>query len=185
MAQPITGKERAQWAVAGTVGPASLLGGLFSSGWGTLWNQPHEYGTHWQGFADRYGMRLTGLATSNAMEASLGAIWGEDPRYVRASGEGVGQRLGHVVKMAFLAPNKNGHLRPAYARYAAIAGNNYLSNTWRVDSEASLSRASMRVGLGFLGRIAGNAWDEFWPDLKQSLFHASNPVDGRSGTHPD
>ena len=183
--RPITGKERAQWAIVGTVGPASLLGGLFSSGWGTLWNQPPEYGTHWQGFADRYGMRLTGLATSNAMEASLGAIWGEDPRYVRASGEGVGQRLGHVVKMAFLAPNKNGHLRPAFARYAAIAGSNYLSNTWRVDSEANLSRASMRVGLGFLGRIAGNAWDEFWPDLKQSFFHASDHVSERSGTRSD
>jgi hypothetical protein len=158
---------------------------LFSSGWGTLWNQPREYGTHWQGFADRYGMRLTGLATSNAMEASLGAIWGEDPRYLRASGEGVGQRLGHAVKMAFLAPNKNGQLRPAYARYAAITGSNYLSNTWRVDSDASIRHATIRVGLGLLGRIAGNAWDEFWPDIKAGLLHGSEPAGGPPGTRSD
>ena len=103
------------------------------------------------------------------MEAGLGAIWGEDPRYVRASGEGFGGRLGHVVKMAFLAQNRDGHTMPAFARYAAITGSSYLSNTWRVDSDATVGRATIRVGLGFLGRIAGNAWDEFWPDVKGRL----------------
>src|SRR4051794_953245 len=42
--QPITGKQRVGWAVTGTVGPASLLGGTISAGWGTLFNSPHEYG---------------------------------------------------------------------------------------------------------------------------------------------
>lgn len=181
--EPITAKERAKWALEGTFGPASLTGGIISAGWGTLLNRPREYGPHWDGFGDRYGMRLTGIATSNAMEAGLGAIWGEDPRYVRASGENFGGRLGHAVKMAFVAQNKNGRLMPAYARYAAITGNNYLSNTWRADSEATLSRASVRVGIGFLGRIGSNIWDEFWPDVKQGLFHRQANQDGNSFTH--
>jgi hypothetical protein len=171
--QPITSKERASWALESTVGADSLLGGVISAGWGTIFNTPHEYGTHWEGFGDRYGMRLTGIATSNAMEAGLGAVWGEDPRYIRASGEGFGGRLGHAVKRAFLAQNKDGHLMPAYSRYMAIAGSNYLSNTWRANSEANASHAAMRVGLGFLGRIGGNIWQEFWPDVKQGFFHRS------------
>ncbi len=125
-------------------------------------------------------MRFTGLATSNTMEAGLGAIWGEDPRYFRATSESFPARLGHVVKMAFLAQNKEGDLRPAFARYAAITGSNYLSNTWRVDSDATLSRATIRVGFGFLGRIAGNAWDEFWPDVKERISRKSDQPSGAS-----
>jgi hypothetical protein len=168
--QPITGEGRVKWITMNTVGPATLAGGAISAGWGTLYNLPSEYGTHWEGFGKRYGMRLTGIATSNTMEAGLGAIWGEDPRYVRAEGQPFKQRLGNVVKMTFLAHNRQGRVVPAYARYAAIPGNNFLSNTWRADNEATVARASLRTLLGFLGRMSGNAFEEFWPDVKQRLF---------------
>ena len=58
-----------RWVVESSVGPASLAGGLFSAGWGTLFNVPREYGTHWEGYGERYGMRLTGIASSNLAEA--------------------------------------------------------------------------------------------------------------------
>ncbi len=67
--QPITAKGRIDWVVRGTIGPESLTAGLFSAGWGTLFNKPKTYGPHWEGFGDRYGMRLTGIVTSNTMEA--------------------------------------------------------------------------------------------------------------------
>ena len=169
--QPITGKQRVQWVVASTVGPASLTGGLFSAGWGTLFNSPKEYGTHWEGFGDRYGMRLTGIAVSNVMEAGLGSIWGEDPRYTRDGGAPFGHRIGHAAKMTFMAQNRDGKLMPAYARMIAIPGNNFLSNAWRADSEATVDRAFIRTGLGFLGRLGGNTFAEFWPDIQQKVFH--------------
>jgi len=80
--QPITGRQRVKWVLVSPFEPESLLRGLFSAGWGTAANTPREYGPHWDGFAKRYGMRFTGLITSKNMEAGLGAIWGEDPRYV-------------------------------------------------------------------------------------------------------
>jgi hypothetical protein len=169
--RPITAKQRIQWVVRSTVGPESLTGGLFSAGWGTLFNSPKEYGAHWEGFGDRYGMRLTGLAVSNTMEAGLGAIWGEDPRYMRDAGAPFDQRLGHAVKMTFMAQDRNGRLIPAYARMIAIPGNNFISNAWRADSEATVDHAFIRTGLGFLGRLSGNTFEEFWPDVRQKLFH--------------
>jgi hypothetical protein len=116
-------------------------------------------------------MRFAGVATSNTMEAGLGAIWGEDPRYFRDQGQPFGHRLGHVAKMTFLARDRQGQLEPAYARYAAITGSNFLSNTWRPESEADASHAGIRIGLGFLGRFSSNAFDEFWPDVRAKLFH--------------
>ena len=166
----ISGKERLRWAVRGTLGPRSLLIGAFTESIATAQNSPKEYGPHWDGFGKRYGMRLTGVATSNTMEAGLGAIWGEDPRYVRSSEEAFKSRVGHVFLLTFSARNREGELRPAYARYIAIPGSNFLSNTWRADSVSHNSDALSRSAYGVLGKLAGNAWSEFWPDVKQKVF---------------
>jgi hypothetical protein len=167
---PITARERVRWVMESTVGPASLAAGLVSSGWGTWIDVPREYGVHWEGFGKRYGMRMTGVATENVVEAGLSAIWGEDPRYVPEAGAPFAQRVGHILRMTVLARNRDGHTMPAYARYIAIPGSNFLSNTWRPDSTATVERAWIRTGLGFLGRAGGNAFDEFWPDVRQKFF---------------
>ncbi len=168
--QPITPQGRLNWMVANTIGPASLLSGGISAGWGTMLDRPMEYGTHWDGFAKRYGMRLTGIATSNSMESGLGALWGEDPRYFRDAGQPFGRRVRRVVKMTFLSEDRNRRTAPAYARFAAISGSNFMSNAWRPDSEANTAHAVGRIGIGFLGRMGKNAFDEFWPDVKQRVF---------------
>ena len=82
--EPITGRQRMQWFVRSTVGAESLAAGTFSAGFGTARNRPEEYGPHWDGFGKRYGIRLTGVATSHAIEGAMGSLWGEDPRYFRA-----------------------------------------------------------------------------------------------------
>jgi len=114
-------------------------------------------------------MRFTGVATNNILEAGLGAAWGEDPRYFRATGQPVGSRIGHAIAMTFVARSTDGGLSPAYARYVANAGGNFLSNKWRVHSEADTRHASIRIAEGFLGRMTGNLFKEFFPDLKQRL----------------
>jgi hypothetical protein len=167
---PITRRERWRWFVSQSIGPASLATGVFSAGIATARDKPFEYGPHWEGFGDRYGMRLTGVVTGNAMNAGLGALWGEDPRYFPATGQPFGKRVKNVVVYTFMAKRRDGSLAPAYARYIATPGNNFLSNTWRADSEATNSAALKRTGLGFAGRMGANAFREFWPDVR-NLMH--------------
>lgn len=170
--KPITGGERMKWFVVSTVGPTSLLAaGPFSAAIGTALDRPKEYGPHWDGFGSRYGMRLTGISTGNAIEAGLGSLWGEDPRYFRSTGSGVGGRAKHAIATTFLAPGRDGQWRPAYARFAGDLGNNFLSNTWRVDSENDAGDALVRSVLGIAGRMGSNAFQEFWPDLSRKIFH--------------
>jgi hypothetical protein len=172
---PITTRQRFHWFLTQTIGPIHLLGGgIFSAGIGTALDRPKEYGPGWGGFGDRFGMRLTGISTGNAMEAGLGAIWGEDPRYFREPEKSFGGRVGSVVKQTFMARRRNGEFAPAYARYIAVPGNNFLSNAWRVDSEADTSHALTRTAEGFAGRMASNAWEEFWPSVTAKLFHHGN-----------
>jgi len=44
--QPLTNDGRLRWFAWSTIGPLGDIGGIVISGWGTLWNAPHEYGTH-------------------------------------------------------------------------------------------------------------------------------------------
>lgn len=113
---------------------------------------------------------MTGIVSGNAMEASVGALWGEDPRYFRVPDQPFKARLGHVVRLTFVARRPDGSFEPAYARYIAITGNNFLSNTWRVQSESNTHDALLRTAEGFAGRMAANAFEEFWPDVK-AFFH--------------
>jgi hypothetical protein len=96
-------------------------------------------------------------------------VWGEDPRYPRAAGQPFAERVRQIVRMTFLARSADGGTMPAYARYAAIAGSNFLSNTWRVSSEADTQHALTRIGWGFGGRMASNAFREFWPSVRGAI----------------
>jgi hypothetical protein len=169
--QPITSRQRLRWFLTNTIGPPHLVGGLFTSAFGTAVDRPKEYGPGWAGFGDRYGIRLTGIVPGNAIEASTGALWGEDPRYFRVPNEPFGRRILNAVQLTFTARRRNGRFAPAYARYIAISGNNFLSNTWRVDSEANPHDAVIRTADGLAGRFASNLFEEFWPDIKNFAFH--------------
>lgn len=168
---PITPRQRLRWFITNTVGPSHLAGGVFTSAFGTALDRPQEYGTNWRGFADRYGMRMTGIVTGNAMEASIGFLAHEDPRYFRVPDRPFKARVANVIRLTFMARHDDGSFGPAYARFTAISGSNFLSNSWRVQSEANTHDAILRTGEGFAGRMAANAFEEFWPDVKQHLFH--------------
>jgi len=75
--RPANGSDRMRWFLNSTLGPSRLfLAGPINAGWGTLRDVPSEYGTHWDGFGERNGMRLTGVATGKLIEAGLGSAWG-------------------------------------------------------------------------------------------------------------
>jgi hypothetical protein len=171
----ITPGQRLGWILKSTLGPKNLTAGIFVSGLSTWHNEPPEYGPHWEGYGKRYGLRLTVGGTSNVIEAGLGSIWGEDPRYKRAEGQPVGRRVFHVFTSTFVTHNRNGDPMPAYARYIAVPGGNLVSNMWRPDSQATVANAAVRTGFGFLSRIIGNAFSEFFPDLREHAFHRKKP----------
>jgi hypothetical protein len=168
--RPITAKQRAQWVVSYTLGPQAIIGEAFSAGYGAWRAKTSEFGSHWDGFGKRAGVDLREAAVSHTIEAGLGAIWGEDPRYVRDTGAPFKNRLANVLVMTFVARNRDGNLMPAYARFIAIPSSSALASTWRPESERSAGDVGARIGLGVLGRVGSNALTEFWPDVRQFIF---------------
>jgi hypothetical protein len=163
---PITAGQRINWIVDGTVGPRSLfIVGPLSAAWSTAWNTPEEWGQSWSGFGKRYLQREADVAISSTIEAGLGAIWGEDPRFIRSHRHGIWPRTRFAMKTVLLAPRRDGHLAPAWGRYAGNVFNNVIERTWLPPSVTTPGSIALDAAAGFSGRLAGNLWDEFWPDV--------------------
>jgi hypothetical protein len=169
--EPITASQRVGWVLTNTIEPQRLLGDAVYAAVETAENHPTVDGPHWDGFGKRAGILLAGAAVSNTMEPTLGSFWGEDPRYFRVPDETFGARLKNVIRLTFVARGRDGNYHPAYARYMAIPGSNFLSNTWRPDSQADSDDAAIRSLEGFGARMASNAYNEFWPSVTARLFH--------------
>ena len=167
--QSFTPRQYLRWFTTNTTDPANLVGGIFQAALGTAPDRPKEYGPHWAGFADRYGIGMTRSVTGNAIQAGLGIMLREDPRYFRVPERPFKSRVGNVVRLAFTARGFDGSFGPAYARYVAVFGDNFLSNSWRVHSEANSRDALLRTSEGFGGVLASNVFEEFWPDVKERV----------------
>ena len=170
--EPMSFPQRIEWAATTAVSPKRIAGYMISSGISTAMNSPHEYGPHWDGYGKRVGLRASTGATGLMLEAGIGTFFREDPRYVRATGRPVKGRLTNIVKLTFMAYNRNGEIVPAYGRYISIPTNSFVSNLWRPDSHATVEKALYRIPLSFLDRLISNSISEFWPDLTKR-FHRS------------
>jgi hypothetical protein len=167
---PITSGERVHWIVDGTIGPQSLfIVGPLSAAWQTAWNVPEEWGRGWSGVGKRYAQREADVAISNTIEAGLGALWGEDPRYIPSARKGIWPRARYALKTSVLAQGRDGRLRPAWGRYAGNTLTNLIENAWLPPSQTTASQTALRSGMGIVTRIGGNLWDEFWPDVVKRL----------------
>jgi hypothetical protein len=163
---PITGAERVDWIVDGTIGRRSLtVIGPLATAWETGFNTPEEWGRSLSGIAKRYAQREADVAISNTIEAGLGALWGEDPRYIRSGRKGIWPRARYAIKTVFLAPRRDGSLKPAWGRFAGNTLNNVIENAWLPPSVTTPGQTAIRSGMGLLSRLGGNAWEEFWPDV--------------------
>ncbi len=166
---PITPAQRLDWIVGGTIGPRSLGVGVIASAWQTAWNTPEEWGQTWSGAGRRYLAREADVAISNTMEAGFGALWGEEPRYIRAPVRGVKARTAYALKTVLLAQRPDGHLAPAWGRYLGNVLNNIVENSYLPPSVTTPGETTLRSVNGLLGRLAGNLWEEFWPDIRRHL----------------
>lgn len=175
---PPTGGDRTRWALKSSFGWRSLGVGVFDSAWGTARNSPKEWHGTWEGFGKRLGTRQASVTISNSLEAAVGAIWGEDPRYLRSDRQGFWRRTGYALKTTLLARDRSGKLKPAYARYVGMVGNNFVSNAWRPPSENNWDDALARSGWGILARMSDNLFDEFWRSIRISKKPSSGPKTG-------
>jgi hypothetical protein len=167
---PISGEQRLDWVRRSLFDTRGLTAGLASTTWNTAWNDPDEWGRSWPGVAKRFAAREVGVAISNSVEAGLGAIWGEDPRYLPTRHRTLRARVQHALKSVVLSPRRDGRYAPAWARYSAIGVESVAANSWLPRSDSGPSHTFMRIANALLGQLGSNLFREFWPDLKSQFL---------------
>jgi hypothetical protein len=166
---PLTSSERAAWVAGEIASPGALSRAAFISAWMTSGNSPKEWPRSARGYGRRFGDVQATTAISSSIEAGLGSLWSEDPRYFRSDRHERWARIRHAVASVALARRRDGHRAPAWGRFAGSVAGNAIENTWLPPSAATRSRTTTRVATVFGGQLAANLWSEFWPDLRRRL----------------
>lgn len=165
---PISAAERREWMADEIFAPKALAAGVMIGTWQTAVSSPRE----WQGssgFTRRVLASQADHAIAKGIEGGLGALWGEDPRSTRSGRHRFTSRLGYAMKTVVLAPRRDGHLAPAWGRFAGAVGSNVVQNTWLPSRLTTPKETALRIASSLLGRLASNVWLEFWPDLRRRL----------------
>lgn len=105
---PTPREQFRDWAM-NAAGPAAIAGNLVGASWRTwVTEEPVEWGDSGRDFWKRFG---TGSLTTALGETSLSlasALMRQDPNYYRSPRSGFGPRLGHALKMTFMARGPDG-----------------------------------------------------------------------------
>ena len=75
------------------------------------------------------------------------------------------------MKTVFLTQGRDGELKPAWSRYAANTANNVIENAWLPSSITTPGETMLRSADGFIGRLIGNMYEEFRPELRRVVHH--------------
>ena len=169
---PPTASDRVNWVIQGAVSLPVIAVNAVDAAWSTRVNWPEEWGRSPAAFGKRFADEEGFGAVANTVEASLGAAWGEDPRYRRlGESRSAWRRLHHAVMATVLAPDRNGHPAPAWARLVAEGAGIRIEDTWLPPSARTPGARAWRVGGDAAFRALSNVWDEFWPDVRTRLTH--------------
>jgi hypothetical protein len=171
----LTSQDRVRWVVDGSVSPGALGVAALSASWQTAVASGSEWGGGWSGFEKRYAARVAQTTVSNSIEAGLGSLWGEDPRY-RPSEQrrGIWTRTGHALKYVVLSERRDGRLRPAWSRFIAVPVTSVAENAWLPPGERTAKATAIRAGTGLIGRVASNLYREFRPETKRLIARAQS-----------
>ncbi len=106
---PSAGKMFKGWAW-GVLGPKAWGGAVLGATWGTwVTFEPPEWHKDGTGWSKRFGTSLADNAANTTALYGISAITRQDPMYYRCPCSGFWPRIGHIIKMNFVARNRSGN----------------------------------------------------------------------------
>ena len=166
---PLTMGERAKYALNRSFSPTTLGAAVFTSGFQTWRGNPEAWGQDWEGYIQRFGMRMGRSVLASSIEFGVGAALGTDPRYRRLGKGSVGTRMKYAVGASFYHHDVRGGRVPAISRFAGIAGANIISNYWMPDPDNKKIDVVRRCGQQVGWHVGWTVLKEFLPDIKRKL----------------
>ncbi len=147
---------------------------LYEGGYGLLANSDPEYGTDSKAFGERVGATAARQAMARTLsDGLLPIVFHEDPRYFRMAYGSYKDRAEHAIRRIVITQTDAG----AYTfNFSGVLGNGIaaaLTQTYYPSASIRPEVPLKTWGLSLAALGGGNLFEEFWPDLKQKLFHLS------------
>jgi len=149
----------------------TVLGPLFGAAVNQARDEPPEWGQGDDAFAVRLASGYGRSIISRTIRFGVAAVDHEDPRFYPSDEKGFWHRAKTGVIHVFVARTDAGTQVPAFSRFAGIYGAAFISNTWYPASRANASHALLRGTTALSATVAWNVLKEFWPDIKEHVFH--------------
>jgi hypothetical protein len=169
---PLPPKDKIVFWLHEEITPVSLVPSFTSAGYAQLRNGDPQYGSDSAGFGERLGAAALREASMRFFSDSLlPTVLRTDPRYYRMGSGRFGTRAGYALERLFLTQNDSGHQVVNYSDVVGRLGASGLAMTYYPQPSVSASVVFKTWGTSLAGAEANNLFLEFWPDIRDAVFH--------------
>lgn len=169
---PLYTRDKMMFWVHEEIQPLSLFPAFVSSGWEQMMNTDPKYGKDSGAYGERLGAGVLREASMRFFADSLlPTVTHEDPRYFRKAYGTVTQRGVYAAERVFVAQHDDGshgfNISDTMGRAAASA----LAMTYYPAASVNARVAARTWGVSLAGLAGNNLFLEFWPDVRDKVFH--------------
>lgn len=171
----MTAKDQACYWWTHSFNAQMIFGAAFNSALDPITSKRTNayWGQGAEGFARRFGTRVSQSMAKGTGQALAGWIFKEDPRFYPSRKDGLWPRIGFALVHTLVVKNANGREQLSAGRIAGAFSSGFVGMAWTPDPINSPEDALVRSGTSMGGVIAGSLWKEFQPDvmkLVSSIF---------------
>ena len=170
---PLSVKQKFELFLRETVDPFTIIAGGAGAALSQSDNDNPKYGQGSGPYAERFGAAVGDITTQNFFsDAVLSSILHEDPRYFRRGPQyRFWYRLGYSLSRVVITQTDTG--KPIFncANIGGMALGIGLSNAYYPDKSVNGTEVATRFGTSLVASALSNILPEFWPDIRQKLFH--------------
>jgi hypothetical protein len=183
---PMSHKDKACYWWTNSFNAEMIFGAAFNTALDPIFNgSTNKYwGQGAEGFARRFGTRVTQSMAKGSGQALVGALFKEDRRFYVSRKQGFWPRFGFALTHTVIVKNDNGREQLSAGRIAGAFSSGFVGMAWTPEPINTTQAALVRSGTAMGGVLAGSVWKEFQPDvmkLASNLFRKPPPKTAKAG----
>ena len=171
--RPLTVGQKFTLFFKETADPFTIVSGAAGAAMSQAGNGDPKYGQGGGPYAERIGAAVADITTQNFFsDAVLASILHQDPRYFRRGPAfPFWHRVGYSVSRVFVGRTDSGETIFNYANVGGMALGIGVSNAYYPSRSVNAAEMGSRFGTSLVASALSNILPEFWPDIRQKVFH--------------
>lgn len=169
---PLYARDKMLFWAHEEISPVGWVPVFTSAGYEQLMNSDPKYGSDSGAFGERLGagfLRVTSFRFFS--DSLLPTLTREDPRYFRKAYGSVKVRGIYAMERVFVAQRDNGTHSFNYSDIFGHLGGAALTMTYYPHPSANWTEVMEVWGVSLAGDAGGKLFLEFWPDVRDDVFH--------------